>query len=294
MTYWICGFCIVLIVVICILLIKIISMQKAADEIRIAFADRLNSDTNVGIDITYSGSKMRQLAADIDKQLKQLRKEHIRYKLGDRELKDTITNISHDLRTPLTAICGYMDILKSEDTSEQVRGYLDIVSNRVDALKLLTEELFRYSIVISENKYDKKESVSLNQAIEDSVAAYYGALTSKGIEPQISIPKVRVERNLNKIALSRILGNVMHNAIKYSDGDLSIVLSEHGTITFSNHAAKLDEVKVGRLFDRFYTVENGQNNTGLGLSIAKSLTEQMRGSITASKEQDIFSIEIQF
>jgi signal transduction histidine kinase len=282
MIYLLCGLCAVLIMVICILLVKIAGLRKAADEIRSEFAARLATDTNVGIDITTSDRKMRLLAADVDHQLKLLRKEHIRYMQGDREIKEAVTNITHDLRTPLTAICGYMDLLEREDTSEQVRRYLEIIASRIDALKLLTEELFRYSVVVSVNQYDSRESVALNQALEESVAAYYGALKEKGITPEISMPKVRIERQLNKAALSRILGNVIGNAIKYSDGDLMITLSKQGVITFSNHAIQLDEVTVGRLFDRFYTVENGKNGTGLGLSIAKILTEQMGGKISAN------------
>ncbi len=282
MVYLLCTICAVLVLIICILLIKIVLLHKATEEIRTEFAARLTADTNTGIDITTSDRKMRQLAADIDRQIKLLRKEHIRYSQGDRELKDAITNISHDLRTPLTAICGYMELLEREDTSETVRKYLDIISNRIYALKQLTEELFRYSVVVSVDQYDSMESVSLNQMLEECVAAYYGALKEKGITPEIFIPEVPIERQLNKAAMSRILGNVISNAVKYSDGDLRICLSEQGVITFSNHAKQLNEVMVGRLFDRFYTVETGQHSTGLGLSIARVLTEQMGGRILAN------------
>ncbi len=294
MIYLLYVLCAILVAVICILLVKIVLLRRAADEIRSEFAARLTTDTNVGIDIATRDRNMRQLAADIDRQLKLLRQQHIRYAQGDRELKEAITNISHDLRTPLTAICGYLDILEREDTTWQVRRCLKIIANRVDALKLLTEELFRYSMVVSVNQYDSRESVSLNQALEEAIAAYYGVLKEKSIAPDISMPEERIERRLNKLALSRILGNIINNAAKYSDGDLAIKLSEQGIITFSNHAASLDEVTVGRLFDRFYTVEDGRNSTGLGLCIAKILTEQMGGRITASKAGNVFSIEIQF
>jgi len=281
MIYLLCCLCAIFLVIICILLVKIALLYKAADEIRSEFAARLTEDTNVGIDITTSDRRMRRLAADIDRQLKLLRKEHIRYAQGDRDLKDAITNISHDLRTPLTAICGYMELLNRENTSEPLRRYLNIITDRIDALKLLTEELFRYSVVVSVNRYDVRETVDLNQAIEESIAGYYGVLKENGITPEISMPEVRVERQLNKAALSRILENVINNAVKYSDGDLRVVLSERGIITFSNHAAQLDEVSVGRLFDRFYTVNNGKNGAGLGLSIARILTEQMGSKISA-------------
>ncbi|SHH86559.1 hypothetical protein SAMN02745823_01259 [Sporobacter termitidis DSM 10068] len=294
MLYLLCGLCAVLLAVICILLVRLAGCRQAADEIRAEFAARLATDTNVGIDITSSDRKMRRLAADIDRQLKRLRKEHIRYAQGDRELKDAITNISHDLRTPLTAICGYMELLEQESMPDTVRRYLGIISNRVDALKLLTEELFRYSVVVSVDPYDSRETVVLNRALEECIAGCHGALMEKGITPEISIPEARVARQLNKLALARILGNVIGNAVKYSGGDLRIWLSEQGVITFCNRAAQLDEVTVGRLFDRFYTVETGQNGTGLGLSIAKTLTEQMGGSITASITEGMFTIEIHF
>lgn len=294
MVYFLGALCLILLVVLCILLIKMAGMRKAAEEIRTAFADRLREDTNVGIDISSSDRKLRRLAADIDRQLKLLRKEHIRYAEGDRELKNAVTNISHDLRTPLTAICGYMELLEQEETTGAVRNYLNIISNRIEALKKLTEELFHYSIVLSGNRYGRLEPVVLNDALEECLAAYYGALCEKGIVPQIRMPESRVLRQLNKAALSRILGNVVGNAIKYSDGDLLIALSEQGTVSFSNHTNRLDNVSVSRLFDRFYTVENNQNATGLGLSIARALTEQMGGEVSAALRQGVFTLEIRF
>jgi len=294
MVYLLCALCAISMMVICILLVKIALLRKATDEIRTEFAAKLNGDTNTGIDVTTSDRKMRQLASDIDRQLKLLRKEHICYLQGDRELKDAVTNLSHDLRTPLTAICGYMDLLECENTSDTVRGYLDIIADRIEALKQLTEELFRYSVMASGNQYDSREFVNLNQALEECVAAYYGALKEKDITPEISMPEVRVERQLSKTALSRILGNVIGNAVKYSDGDLQISLSEHGVITFSNRANQLDKVSVEKLFDRFFTVETGRNSTGLGLSIARLLTEQMGGKISAHYHSGKLHIAISF
>ena len=191
-----------------ILLIKIAGMRRAADEICAEVDSRLGRDTNVGIDITISDDKMRRLAAEIDRQMRRLRKEHIRYLQGDRELKEAVTNISHDLRTPLTAICGYMELLEQEEATEKVRVYLAVIQERIDTMKQLTEELFRYSLVVSANQ-EERESVDLNRAIEDSIAAYYGALKEAGITPRILIPKEKITRQLNKAALSRILANVI-------------------------------------------------------------------------------------
>ena len=198
------------------------------------------------------------------------------------------------MRTPLTAICGYMELLEQEEATEKVRVYLAVIQERIDTMKQLTEELFRYSLVVSANQYEERESVDLNRAIEDSIAAYYGALKEAGITPRILIPKEKITRQLNKAALSRILANVIGNAVKYSDGDLEITLLENGHIVFRNHAKEMDQVLAERLFDRFYTIETGKNATGLGLSIARALTEQMGGKIWTSYEEECLIMEIGF
>ena len=236
---------------------------------------------------------MCRLAASINVQLRQLRSQRHKYLNGDRELKEAVTNISHDLRTPLTAICGYMDLLEKEEKSEAVTRYLSLIANRTEAMKQLTEEFFRYSVILSAAEM-QLEAVSINGALEESIAAFYGALTLRGIVPEIRITETPVLRRLNRGSLSRVFGNILNNALKYSDGDLEIQLRQDGEIIFSNTASKLDDVQVGRLFDRFFTVEAARNSNGLGLAISKTLVEQMGGVITARFQDSRLSIHIQF
>ena len=117
---------------------------------------------------------------------------------------------------------------------------------------------------------------------EESLAGFYAAMQAAGIAPQIRMPEEKVVRRLNRAALSRVFSNLLGNAVKYSDGDLEVKLTADGTVTFSNAASGLDEVQVGRLFDRFYTVEAARHSTGLGLAIARTLVERMNGRISAS------------
>lgn len=277
-----------------ILLIKLYLLRKSARELQEAFAERLTTDTNTLIDISSRDSRMRALARDMNVQLRKLRAQRHRFVQGDLELKEAITNISHDLRTPLTAICGYLDLLRQEEKSEAAGRYLAVIEARTETLKQLTEELFRYSIVTSTVGNTPREEVVLNHALEESISGYYAALKGCHITPSISMPEEKIVRLLNKNALARIFGNILSNAIKYSDGDLGITLTADGAITFSNHASTLNDVQVARLFDRFYTVETAQNSTGLGLSIARVLTEQMGGSITADYRDGILSIRLEF
>ena len=295
MVFWLCCLTGILITIVILLTLKIHLLKKSADEISDAFSDRLTSDSNVLIDLSSRDRHMRNLAYTINKELKKLINDRHRYQQGDSELKNAVTNISHDLRTPLTAVCGYLDMLDKEEQGENSKRYLKIIRGRTEIMKQLTEELFRYSVFTSVSDGTPSEPVILNSALEESLSAMYTSLKAGHITPSVTMPDVKVKRMLNRNALSRIFGNIISNAVKYSDGDLEITLEENGRITFSNHAEKLDEIQVGRLFDRFYTVETASSgSTGLGLSIARALTEQMGGSIDAEYEDGMILIHVHF
>lgn len=295
MIFWLCFLIGILITIVILLTLKIHLLKKSADEISDAFSDRLTSDSNVLIDLSSRDRHMRNLAYTINKELKKLINDRHRYQQGDAELKNAVTNISHDLRTPLTAVCGYLDMLDKEEQGENSKRYLKIIRGRTEIMKQLTEELFRYSVFTSVSDGTPSEPVILNSALEESLSAMYTSLKAGHITPSVTMPDVKVKRMLNRNALSRIFGNIISNAVKYSDGDLEITLEENGRITFSNHAEKLDEIQVGRLFDRFYTVETASSgSTGLGLSIARALTEQMGGSIDAEYEDGMILIHVHF
>lgn len=276
------------------LLLKIYILQKATKEMTDALADKLITDTNTLIDISSGDKALRHLAGTINKALRKLRAERQRFQQGDTELKNAVTNISHDLRTPLTAICGYLDLLEAEEKSENVERYIEVIRNRSELLMQLTEELFRYSVISSGGKNTVREPVSLNRVLEESIAAFYTALNEKGIRPKIQMPEENVIRALDHSSLARVFSNLLNNAMKYSDGDLDITLSETGKITFANTASGLNEVQVGKLFDRFYTVEAARKSTGLGLAIVRTLIEQMNGTISAAYFENKLSICISF
>ncbi len=283
----------ILICVIGALIIKVHLMKRAADEIREGLEKKVNTDTNTLIDISGNDSVMANLTDSINKELRLLRAERNRFQQGDRELKTAVTNVSHDLRTPLTAIYGYIDLLGREELPEEAKYYLMQIKNRADAMKSLTEELLKYSIITAEEEI-KVESVNLGNVLEETIASFYGAFIQKGIEPDITISDKQVVRRLDKNQTVRIFSNIVSNALKYSDGDFSVNLNENGEITFSNRAEKLDAVTAEKLFNRFYTVENARNSTGLGLSIAKLLTERMGGSIKSDYRDDRLYIIVTF
>ena len=288
----VCVLILGLFIIIGTLLIKVYLLKKSARQINRAFAEKIQNDTNTLIQISSHDIDMKELASGLNTQLKYFNQSRQKFEHGDLELKEAITNISHDLRTPLTAVYGYLKLLENEECSEVGRTYLIAIENRTKAMKQLTEELFQYTLTVSDTEEMIIETVNLNGILESCISSYYSILKQNNITPQITIPNKRILGKGNENALSRILGNIISNAVKYSDGDLKIILTENRELLFYNHASGLTEIQVERLFDRFYTVNNARKSTGLGLSISKVLIEKMGGTISAKYENDILTIKI--
>ena len=283
----------ILCIIIILLLIKIYLLKKSASELADNLSERIDADTNTLLTVSHRDKHILKLTGVINSELKKLRADQLRYKQGDAEIKTAVTNISHDLRTPLTAISGYLELLEREEKTPEVNRYLNIIGGRVENMKKLTEELFRYSVVMSTEEL-KPEKLDIKKALEDALLSFYGSFSAKGAEPCINMPDEAVMRSLNPDALNRIFSNIINNALKYSDGDFSVTLYKDGKITFSNKAKGLDPIITGKLFDKFFTVEASRNSTGLGLSIAKHLTQAMGGSITGEYTDEKLVITLSF
>lgn len=290
------GIVFICVLTLCVLtiLIYLLILRHSIREVAEELEEKLRTDTNTLISISIGDSSVQLLASRINRQLRALRKERLKLQTGNDELTTAVTNISHDLRTPLTAICGYLDLLEQEPQSEKSGRYLAVIRERTDAMRNLAEELFRYSVITATTDELCMEEVFLNDILEQSLAGFYGALSARGITPELQMPEEKVVRRLDAAALRRIFDNILSNAVKYSSGDLAVSLMPDGAVTFSNSAPSLSRVQAERLFDRFYTVETARSSTGLGLSIAKLLTEKMGGTITAEYENGHLQICIAF
>lgn len=323
--------CVILLVITLSLAVKIYLLHSSFRRISESLTDILEEgvDTNALLTLVSRDRELRRMTSMLNLQLRLLRKEHLRYVNGDRELKEAIANISHDLRTPLTAISGYLDLLNRElpslpppetqsqgtanvpartdqaidaEKNRRILRYLSIIRNRTEAMKQLTDELFYYSIAISARE-EAPVSLSLNQVLEESLISFCNELEKRNITPVIIMPETPVMRNLDKASLTRVFGNIIGNAVKYSQGDFRVTLTQEGAVCFSNLAPGLTPVTAAKLFDRYYTVNTvvGSGSTqsrtgsgGLGLSIAKHLTERMGGSVDAAYKNGELHITVQF
>ena len=286
---------IIMLFILCIFMcLKIYFFKRAIKEISDSLNDILNTDTNNLINISSSDEDIKKLATTLNINLKELRKQKLQYENGNQELKRVVTNISHDLRTPLTAINGYIDLMKNDKLSKEQEKYLSIIYNKSNELIELTEQLFDYSKAIDNNVELNKEKCCMNEVLEEVLVSYYTVFKENGITPEISICENKIYKMLNKASVVRIFENILSNISKYSNGNFKAELGDNGIITFSNKARMLDATTVEKIFDRYFTVENAKKSTGLGLSIAKQLVELNGGKIVAKYIDENLIIQIMF
>ena len=268
-------------------------MKKSIKEIVNSLDEILKSDTNSLLTISSGDKNIKELVSRLNKNLKTLRKEKLQYENGNQELKRTITNISHDIRTPLTAIMGYIDLIKKDNENYKKQEYVKIIERKANELKILTDELFDFSRTIDIGNKAKKEECCINDILEESLVSFYNIFKEKKVVPKVEICKEKIYKKIDKNMITRVFENILSNVCKYSRGDLKVILDNKGKITFTNRAPSLDETTVKKIFDRYYTVENARKSTGIGLSIAKQLIELNEGTINAKYKNKNLIIEIE-
>ena len=291
------GFLILLLILLILALLKIYDLRKGYDELTENIKDQISGDTGVPITLTTSDSKARNCAEVLNAELKSLRDERLKFEGGNQTIKDAVTGISHDLRTPLTSINAYLDLIEEEGDETKKKEYLARVKKRTGDLSLLTEELFKYttsSDMSSSAPSDSREEIDLKRTLEECLISFYASFVSKGIEPHINMPDSPVTALCSKKDCNRILENIIGNAIKYSEGDLTITLMENAAIEFSNPASSLTPLTVSKLFDKYYTVNDAEGSTGLGFAIAKDLIEKNSGRIEAELKNQNLIIKLFF
>lgn len=254
------------------------------------FKDRKN---NKKISIEIADKDIEELAFEINKYLelyKRLEQEKI---IFQDTLKQGIANMSHDLRTPLTSIIGYLKLLE-EDAIDKEEA-LKILKNKANKLSILINDFFELASIESEDYELNMERINITNIVHDEILSFYEAFESKAFEPKVDILENPVFIMGDKESLERIIDNLISNTLKYADKDIEINLEKHSdkiALKISNICLGIDKEDEIHIFDRFYMadkVRKGQG-TGLGLSIVKSLMEKMNGTVKATIEQNRISI----
>lgn len=256
--------------------------------------------TNSKIKASSTNSGLRELALEINKMLEEKRKSEIEHKRMDTELRQVIANMSHDLRTPLTSIMGYIQLMEDDNLSiEEKNEYVNIVKKRTESLQVLISSFYDLSrLEAREYKFELK-SLNLANVLYDLMASFYKDFSNKNIEPTIDVNEKAALVIADENSVRRILSNLIQNALKYGNEYVLISLKQDNDCvitTFTNDAYDLSEEDSKHLFERFFTVDRTRTgaSTGLGLAITKQLVEQMGHNISIELSNGMLSIIIKW
>ena len=288
---------IILIIVIIILLTYLFLYHNEVKHISKEIDNIKDLDSNTLIHSKYNLKNINNLIYKINNLLTESKNIKIDYGNKNKSLMKMMTNISHDLRTPLTSALGYIDIiLKSDLSEEEKKRDLITIEKRLRRLEELISSFFEFSKIISTNKRPALEKINLTSVLEESVIVFYDDYKKNNREILLDCNQRKIIINSNKMLLTRIFENLIGNAYKHSSSDLSIKveIEDKVKIIFSNELLDND-VDIDRIFDEFYTVDisRTKEGTGLGLAIAKEFTRQLNGKIYAEKQKNQLKIIIE-
>ncbi len=244
-------------------------------------------DSNHKLMLSFPNRFIERLVTQINNLIENKRQADILYKKKDLQQRQAIANISHDLRTPLTSVVGYIQLLKDESLSDDLRRqYIEIVFERAKALQTLITNFFDLSRCQAGEYTVNLKKLLLQNILSEQVACFYKEFESRNIEPEISIDARAPGVIADEDAIRRIYQNLIQNVIKHGSGRAYISLYSDGSkvvTSFVNDSPKLTPEDVEHIFERFFTGDRMRSgrNTGLGLTITKALVEQMDGSIKA-------------
>lgn len=282
------GVIIILSISVIILLTYLYFIKKEIKNIAKQLNEYNRGYTRKKIDISLFDSDIENLAKVINNHINININTTIKQKNTEDELKRAIANISHDIRTPLTSILGYIQMSKREGTShEKQLECINIAESKANTLKKILEKFFIFSIVESPEYIIELEYINLNDILYELIASFYDEFKNKGMDLNIDIKEENLIVLGNKTDIVRIIENLITNLIKYSKGNEQIKLKKidgKGMLIISNKVENLSEEDVKLLFNRFYKQDisrNSSKSSGLGLSIAKTLIEKMKGDIDA-------------
>lgn len=257
-------------------------------------------DTNAKILMTSNDKIARKLVIEINKSLEKKIKTQVEYRRMDKELRQAIANMSHDLRTPLTSIMGYLQLMGDKSiSSEEQEQYRVIVEKRSKSLQMLITSFYDLSR-LEANEYNfELKPIKINNVLYDTIASFYNDLLAKEIEPIIEVDNKPIIVIGDENAVRRIFSNLIQNIIKYGDKKVFICLKEYEDriITiFKNDGCTLKSEDAENLFQRFFTGDKSRSeqSTGLGLAITKKLVEQMGHNIYGDVKEGELAITIEW
>ncbi len=271
-------------------------LRRAARRMREQMAD----ETTARLSLPCPSAGAEELLVCLNELLELRQEERALYRRKEQELRQQIANVSHDLRTPLTSILGYLQLLEGDGLSPEKKAeYLAVIEGRARTLQVFIAAFYDLSRIEGGELPLEREKVDLGRALSDQLAAAYEQIEAAGLAVEVDIapglPPVWADGG----AVTRIFSNLLTNALRHGEEALAVKLYREGNVivsAFSNRAGELTEEDAAHVFERFYTADKmrtGQS-TGLGLAIVKALAERMGHAAAARWEDGVFTVEVRW
>ena len=290
--------CILLAVVCAGLGLWVWTQHRALKEAAAQLEELVRGDSTTRLRMAVPNRAAEELLEEVNRLLEQRREDQSHWLERERSLRQQIANVSHDLRTPLTSILGYLQLMEGEDLPEEERReYLAVVESRARALQSLITGFYDLSRLEGGEYPLEREPVNLYTSLSGLLAAFYNDFTDKGfdmtVELEENLPPVQADSG----GVLRVFTNLIRNTLDHGRGRMTIKLYREGeqvVSLFANETDELTEEDLPRVFDRFFTSDKMRTgrNTGLGLAIVKTLTQQMGCGVTAALEDGMFAIRV--
>ena len=293
--------CIVLVVLLIaagILSVRLWCYGKQISHMREELSLLENADTNYQITSASSIGETEELIRAVNHLTMHYREERRKLIKENEIYRESITSISHDIRTPLTSAKGYLQLLQKKNITEDKRAeYLKIVEKRLDHLTDLLNQLFEYARIEAGEMEFEPEELNAANVFAETLSLFYDDFVAKGCEPEVSLEAESCRIFADRHAFVRIVENLIRNAMVHGTGGYRFLLKKEGKwmcISVSNLTDSIEKEDVDKIFDRFYTTDKSRSRktTGLGLAIVKRFTEAMGGEVKAYLEENRFTIEV--
>lgn len=286
--------------ILCVILMGIIVfIKRQIQDIcrQLSFLEEQESNMLITTQTVWFG--IGDLVEKINRIILANRKRKKEYLEKEQRVQQVYTNLSHDIRTPLTSLDGYVQLLAESEDKERQKEYLKVVRERISSLKDMLEELFVFTRLKDESYRFELSKICVTRLLKETVFSYYDDWNRQGIVPQFSIEEGDIFIEGNVSALNRVFQNIIKNGLVHGEKNIIISLTKterEVMISFGNAMKHPEDVDVGQVFERFYKADRSRsrNSTGLGLSIAKGFVERMNGTIEARLEDGQFVICVKF
>ena len=289
----------VLAVAVAVLAVRTVVMRREIRSMSHQLEDLSAGRTEKKISLTLVDARLNGLAAQINENMELQKQLRIDTRKSEQRLKDSIAGVSHDLRTPLTAIIGYIQMLERSGLSGEQQEKAAVILKKANAMRELVESFFELSVMESGQSELADEPVNFTNIVSEAVVDFIPRFEAAELEPDVDLGDKSLYMAGDRTALRRIVQNLLSNALKYTAGRVKVTLEESAgkiVLSVANEVRPDTYPDMERLFERFYTADDSRNSgsAGLGLYIVKLLAEKMQGAVSASFVNKTLSIYVVF